>query len=68
MNTDDFAFDELPDEYAALGDRTRVMAEVVETVESVRAVTRKLGDALVAAGLPARGWLGPAARLRLLDA
>ncbi|MGH2484729.1 MAG: BACON domain-containing protein, partial [Ktedonobacterales bacterium] len=27
----------------------------------------KLGDALVAAGLPARSWLGPAARLRLLD-
>jgi hypothetical protein len=64
---DDYTFDELPDEYAALGDRGRVMAEVVETVESMREVTRKLGDALVAAGLPARSWLGPAARLRLLD-
>ena len=67
MTMDDFTFDELPDEYAALGDRSRVMAEVVETVESVRGVTRKLGDALVAAGLPARSWLGPEARLRLLD-
>lgn len=67
MSMDNFTFDELPDEYAALGDRGRVMAEVVETVESVREVTRKLGDALVAAGLPARSWLGPEARLRLLD-
>lgn len=64
---DGFTREDLPEEYAALGDRVSVMAEVVEAIESVRGGTRKLGDALVAAGLPAREWLGAPARLHLLD-
>lgn len=64
---DGYTRDDLPEEYAALSDRREVMAEAVETLASVRHCTRKLGDALVAAGLPARDWLGSAARLRLLE-
>jgi hypothetical protein len=58
---------ELPEEYAALGDRVQVMAEVVELVERVRVANTKLGDALVSAGLPARTWLSPNCELSLLS-
>lgn len=64
---DGYTLDDLPEEYAALSDRREVMAEVVEALDSLRQCTRKLGDALVAAGLPARDWLGRGARLQLLD-
>ena len=64
---DGYSIDELPEEYTALSDRGAVMAEVMEALDSARYGTRKLGDVLVAAGLPARSWLGADARLRLLD-
>lgn len=64
---DGYTLDDLPEEYAALGDRREVMVEAVDALESVRQCTRKLGDALVAAGLPARDWLGYDARIQFLD-
>lgn len=64
---DEYTRDDLPDEYSALADRREVMAEVVDALGSLRQCTRKLGDALVAAGLPARDWLGYDARLQFLD-
>ena len=58
--------DELPDEYAALADAREVMREVIELVEELRVSAKKLGDAIAAAGFPAREWIGPDATLALL--
>jgi hypothetical protein len=56
---DEFSGGDLPEEYAALGDRAQVMAEVVTLVEQIRVANKKLGDAFVSAGLPGREWRDP---------
>lgn len=63
---DELPADDLLDEYSALADAREVMREVVELVESMRGSTKKLGDAFVAAGFPAREWVSPDAALALL--
>jgi Viral BACON domain len=63
---DEFPPDELPDEYAALADAREVMREVIGLVEELRGSAKKLGDAIAAAGFPARDWVGPDAALALL--
>lgn len=60
---------ELPDEdeYAALDDPPRVMAEVLRLLDELRSTNKKLGDALEVAGLPGREWRSEDARLSLLS-
>ncbi|HEX8036557.1 MAG TPA: hypothetical protein VF510_22055 [Ktedonobacterales bacterium] len=58
--------DELSDEYAALADAREVMREVIGLIEELRGAAKKLGDAVAAAGFPAREWVGPDAALALL--
>src|SRR5262245_20672967 len=53
---DDFTTDELPDEYGALGDPRKVMAEVIRLLSDLHRAATRLGDAIVAAGFPARDW------------
>ncbi|MGH2516618.1 MAG: hypothetical protein ACRDHP_13260 [Ktedonobacterales bacterium] len=54
------------DEYEALSDPRRVMMEVVTLVDSLHTAATRLGDAIVAAGLPARAWRDADSRLLLL--
>ena len=54
------------DAYEALNDRRRVMMEVVALVEDLHRATTRLGDAIAAAGLPARAWRDADCRLLLL--
>ncbi|HLZ25515.1 MAG TPA: hypothetical protein VKQ30_25610 [Ktedonobacterales bacterium] len=54
------------DAYEALNDPRRVMMEVVELVADLHRATTRLGDAIVAAGLPARAWRDADSRLLLL--
>lgn len=56
----------LPEEYARLADRRGVMGEAAEVVAELHATVTRLGDAIAAAGLPARVWRSPEADLRLL--
>jgi hypothetical protein len=56
----------LPEEYAALADRRRVMLEVADELAELHAAVTRLGDALEAAGLPGRTWRSPDASLRLV--
>jgi hypothetical protein len=65
---DGYPPNELDDEYAALNDPRAVMREVVGLLEQLHRATTRFGDALVAAGLPARAWLGPSGRLEQLPA
>jgi hypothetical protein len=60
---------ELPDEdeYAALDDPPRVMAEVLRLLDELRSTNKKLGDALEVAGVPGREWRSEDARLSLLS-
>ncbi len=53
---EEFAIDDQPDEYAALDDPVLVMTEALRLVGELRRAADRLGDALVAAGLPARLW------------
>jgi len=57
---------DLPDEYAALGDRRTVMMEVAAQLKELHAAVTRLGDALDRAGLPGRDWRSAEARMRLL--
>ena len=59
--------DYLPDEFAALANPCLVMREVLGLVEDLHRATTRLGDALVAAGLPARLWRGTDCQLSLLS-
>lgn len=63
---DELPTDELPDEYAALADAREVMREVLGLIEELRGSAKKLGDAIVGSGFPAREWVGPDAALALL--
>ncbi|MGZ3681766.1 MAG: BACON domain-containing protein [Ktedonobacterales bacterium] len=63
---DDLPSDGLSDEYAALDDAREVMREVIGLIEELRGSAKKLGDAIAAAGFPAREWVGPDAALALL--
>ncbi|HLJ82195.1 MAG TPA: hypothetical protein VKT52_11960, partial [Ktedonobacterales bacterium] len=54
------------DAYEALNDPRRVMMEVVALVEELHRATTRLGDAIAAAGLPARTWRDADCRLLLL--
>jgi hypothetical protein len=47
---------QLPPEYAALGDPRVVMHEVAQLLAKLHSAGTRLGDALVAAGLPERVW------------
>lgn len=60
---------ELPDEdeYAALSDPPRVMAEMLRLLDELRRTGKKLGDALEVSGLPGREWREEDARLSLLS-
>lgn len=58
---------ELPDEYAALNDPPRVMAEVLRLLDELQRTDKRLGDALEVAGLPGREWRSEDARLSLLS-
>lgn len=64
---DPFTPDELPEEYADLADPPKVMAEVVAAVEQLHRAATELGNAIAAAGLPARRWRSDDARLPLLS-
>jgi hypothetical protein len=57
---------DLPEEYAALGDRRAVMLEVAEKLKQLHPAVTALGDAIERAGLPGRDWRGDAAELGLL--
>jgi hypothetical protein len=59
--------DDLREEFDALHNPRKVMTEVLNLVEELRRGSTKLGDALVAAGFPARDWLTNDARLALLS-
>jgi len=59
--------DELPPEYASLADAALVMREMLRLLAEVQRLTTRLGDAFVAAGVPARSWLSDDARLSLLS-
>lgn len=63
---DELPLDELPGDYEALADGREVMREVMELVTELRGSAKKLGDAIVASGFPAREWVGPDAELALL--
>lgn len=54
------------DAYEALNDPRRVMQEVVGLVEELHRAVTRLGDAIAAAGLPAREWRDADCRLLLL--
>lgn len=54
------------DAYEALNDPRRVMMEVVALVEDLHQAVTRLGDAIAAAGLPARAWRDADCRLLLL--
>jgi len=56
----------LPEEYAALADRRRVMQEVADELAELHAAVTRLGDALEAVGLPGHTWRSPDASLRLV--
>ncbi len=56
----------LPEEYAALADRRRVMQEVADELAELQAAITRLGYALEAVGLPGRTWRSPDASLRLI--
>jgi hypothetical protein len=64
---DPFTPDELPEEYAELADPPKVMAEVVAVVDELHRASTELGNAIAAAGLPARRWRSDDARLPLLS-
>lgn len=53
---EEFAVDDVAGEYAALGDPVQVMAEVLRLMGDLRRAADRLGDAIVAAGFPARHW------------
>jgi hypothetical protein len=57
---------DLPEEYAALGDRRTVMVEVDDELKELLPAVTRLGDALEYAGLPGREWRSRDAALRLL--
>lgn len=53
---EEFAIDDPVGEYEALRDPVQVMAEVLRLVAELRRAADRLGDAIVAAGVPARLW------------
>jgi hypothetical protein len=57
---------DLPEEYAALGDRRAVMLEVADKLKELHAAATRLGDAIVRGGLPGRDWRSDDAVLGLL--
>lgn len=63
---DELLPDELSDDYGALADAREVMREVMGLVEELRGSAKKLGDAIVATGFPAREWVSADAELALL--
>ena len=58
---------DLPEEYAALGDRRTVMREVAASLKDLHGSITRLGDAIEAAGLPGRDWRSDDASLRRLS-
>ena len=57
----------LPQEYAGLADRRRVMLEVADELADLHGAATRLGDALEAAGMPGSAWRSQDASLRLIS-
>lgn len=58
---------DLPEEYAALGDRRTVMREVAASLKELHTAITRVGDAIEGAGLPGRDWRSDDASLRRLS-
>jgi hypothetical protein len=58
---------QLPEEYAGLANRRAVMHEAAEIVDELDEAVTRLGDGIIAAGLPVRAWRSQEAELRVLS-
>ncbi|MFI5274746.1 MAG: hypothetical protein ACHQ4H_17075, partial [Ktedonobacterales bacterium] len=64
---EDLTTQEAPDEYASLRDPRLVMPEVAAVLDELHQAITQLGNAISAAGLPAREWRSDDALLRPLS-
>ncbi|WIG60988.1 MAG: hypothetical protein OJF49_003736 [Ktedonobacterales bacterium] len=64
---DEFSSEGLTDEYAALSNAPKVMEETLKLLDELHKAVTQFGNAIVAAGLPAREWLADDARLSRLS-